>query len=246
MTHQKVSIIIPTLNEENILPKLFENLHNLRPQPLEILFVDGPSKDETASMIAQSGFALIKSVGKGRALQMNEGAFRARGDIVVFLHADTLLPHNLVEIVSATLQNEKIVLAGFKSIMKGREKVRTFISIQNHLKTYLGAFIYNPLRCLCHGFRLLFGDQVMFCRKADFVKVGGFDSELPIMEDADLCLRLNKLGCIRQLKEKVYSSDRRVASLGLVSAYVRYLKIYFFYKLGVSPKYLKAKYEDIR
>ena len=86
----------------------------------------------------------------------------------------------------------------------------------------------------------------MFCRKADFIKIGGFNHELPIMEDADLCLRINKLGVIKQIREKVYSSDRRVASLGLIQAYIRYLKIYFFWRFGASATWLKAQYEDIR
>lgn len=246
MAIKRVSIIIPTLNEEKILPSLFSNLQALDPQPFEIIFVDGPSKDETSCMITDQGYNLVKSIGKGRSLQMNEGAFRARGDHIVFLHADTAVPENLVEIVNATLSNRNISLGGFTSIMQGEKKVRRFISIQNYLKTYLGAFFYNPIKCLCFGFRLLFGDQVMFCRRADFVGIGGFNDELPIMEDADLCIRLNKLGCIRQIKEKVYSSDRRVATLGMFRAYFRYLKIYFFYRFGASTKWLKAQYEDIR
>ena len=246
MSYNKVSIIIPTLNEEKILPTLFKNLQELSPQPSEIIFVDGPSKDETSSMIERAGYKLIKSVGRGRSLQMNEGAFQATEETVVFLHADTTVPKNLVQIVESTLNNRKITLAGFTSIMKGELRERKFISFQNSLKTYLGAFIYNPIRCMCNGFRLLFGDQVMFCRRSDFVKVGGFNHELPIMEDADLCLRLNKLGVIRQLKERVYSSDRRVAKLGMINAYFRYLKIYFFWRFGASPVWLKAQYEDIR
>ena len=177
---------------------------------------------------------------------MNEGAYQATGDLLVFLHADTTVPSNLVKVVSETLKNSKITLAGFTSIMKGAQKTRHFITIQNKIKTYIGAFIYNPLRCICFGFRLLFGDQVMFCRKTDFLKIGGFNHELPIMEDADLCLRINQLGSIRQIKEKVYSSDRRVATLGMFRAYMRYLKIYFFWRLGASPNWLKAQYEDIR
>jgi rSAM/selenodomain-associated transferase 2 len=246
MSLKKVSIIIPTLNEEKILPELFDNLDSLDPRPFEIIFVDGPSKDETSYMIEQKGYRLIKSIAKGRALQMNEGAFQASGEVVVFLHADTLAPKELVKIVCQTMENRRIALAGFTSIMKGADRERTFISFQNYLKTYLGALVYNPVRCLGFGFRILFGDQVLFCRRADFVKVGGFNHDLPIMEDADLCIRMNKLGCVRQLGEKVFSSDRRVAKLGVISAYVRYVKIYFFWRFGASPKWLKAQYEDIR
>lgn len=240
-----ISIIIPTLNEEKILPVLFKNLEQLDPAPEEVIFVDGPSKDNTANLIEQSGFRLIRSVGKGRALQMNEGAYQANGDIIIFLHADTQVPKDLVRIVTDTLNNKKVTLAGFTSIMQGK-KLRRFITFQNRIKTYIGALLYNPIRCMCFGFRLLFGDQVMFCRKSDFIKVGGFNYDLPIMEDADLCLRLNQLGIIKQIKEKVYSSDRRVETLGTIQAYLRYLKIYFFWRLGASPVWLKAQYEDIR
>lgn len=246
MALKKVSIIIPTLNEEKILPELFGNLEQLNPPPFEIIFVDGPSKDETACMIEQQGYNLIRIVGKGRALQMNEGAYQANGELIVFLHADTKVPSNLVSLVSDTLQNKKIILAGFTSVMKSMGKIRKLISIQYILKTYLRSLLYNPIRCLCYGFRLLFGDQVMFCRKSDFIKIGGFNYELPILEDADLCLRLNKLGSIKQLKEKVYSSDRKIATLGIFQAYIRYMRIYFFWRMGASPIWLKAQDEDIR
>ena len=179
-------------------------MNELEPPPFEVIFVDGPSKDNSSCIIEQSGFNLIKSVGKGRGLQMNEGAYQASGDIIVFLHADTTVPKDLIAIVSETMLNSGITLAGFTSIMKGAEKTRYFISFQNRLKTYFGALIYHPIRCVCFGFRLLFGDQVMFCRKSDFIQIGGFNHELPIMEDADLCLRINKLGSIKQISKKVY------------------------------------------
>ena len=246
MALQKVSIVIPTLNEEKTLPDLFANLDSLDPKPDEVLFVDGPSKDETSCLIREKGYKLIRSVGKGRSLQMNEGGFQANGDLLIFLHADTTVPKDVVSIVRSTMENNKISLAGFTCIMIGNKKVRKFISFQNRIKTYIGAFFYNPIRCMCFGFRLLFGDQVMFCRKSEFVKIGGFDPELPIMEDADLCMRLNKLGCIKQLREKVYSSDRRVEKLGMIHAYLRYMKIYLFWRFGASPVWLKAQYEDIR
>lgn len=246
MACEKVSVIIPTLNEEKILPELFDNLEQLNPAPFEIIFVDGPSKDETSCMIEKRGYKLIRIVGKGRAIQMNEGGYQATGDMMVFLHADTKVPANLVTIVSDTLQNKKIILAGFTNVMKGIGKSRKIFSIQNKLKSYFWSFIYNPIRCLCYGFRLLFGDQVMFCRRSDFIKIGGFNHELPIMEDADLCLRINKLGRIKQIKERVYSSDRRLASLGMFQSYFRYVKIYFFWRLGASPIWLKAQDEHIR
>ena len=173
---ERISIIIPAYNEEKYLPEIFENLKRLDPPPLEIIGVDGASKDNTAYIIEQSGHRIVKTVGRGRGLQMNEGAYQANGDILVFLHADTIVPCDLVKIVIDTLSNKNIVLGGFVSIMKSKKEVRWFISAHNFLKTYLGAFLYNPYRFTCFGFRFLFGDQVMFCRKTDFLKVDGFNT----------------------------------------------------------------------
>jgi rSAM/selenodomain-associated transferase 2 len=242
MPEKKVSIVVPTINEEKVLPDLFENLSALSPQPHEIIFVDGPSKDETANLITERGFHLIRSVGKGRSLQLNEGAFQSTGDYLVFLHADTAVPSDIVQIVEKNLANDHVTLGGFTSIFKGR----SFFSLHNRLFAFLGGLYYNPIRCICFGFRLLNGDQVMFCRKADFVKVGGFNEELPMMEDADLCLRLNKLGCIKQIKERVFTSDRRIARLGTVKTYMRFAKLYLYYRFGVSTRWVKAQFEEIR
>ncbi len=245
MALKKVSIIIPTLNDEKILPELFSNLEQLVPLPFEIIFVDGSSKDETACMIEEKGYKLIRVIGKSRALQLNEGAYHANGELIVFLHADTKVPSNLVGIVSETLNNKKITLAGFTNVKKGAGKIKKSLILQYNLKALLGSFIYNPIRCMCYGFRVLFWDQAMFCRKSDFNKTGGFNHELPVLENADLCLRINRLGRIKQLKERVYSSAGRMAAPGLFHAYSRYLKIYFFWKLGASPLWLKAQEEDM-
>lgn len=243
---KNVSIIIPAYNEEKYLPEIFDNLKKLDPSPMEIIGVDGASKDNTASIIMQSGHRIVKTVGRGRALQMNEGAYQANGDILVFLHADTTVPCDLVKIVNDILEDHKTVLGGFVSIMKGKKEVRWFFSAHNFLKTYLGAFLYNPYRFAWFGFRFLFGDQVMFCRKADFLKVDGFNTDLPIMEDADLCIKLNRLGKIKQIHRTVKSSDRRVAKLGSFKAYFRYLAIAVLWAFGASPYWLKSHYDDIR
>ncbi|MCY7273053.1 MAG: glycosyltransferase, partial [Phormidesmis sp. CAN_BIN44] len=96
------------------------------------------------------------------------------------------------------------------------------------------------------GLRLLFGDQVMFCRRSDFWDCGGFNEALPIMEDGDLCLRLVKKGRIYQVNRVVQSSDRRVARWGSLKATAIYLYIGVLWGLGVSVAYLKRFYEDIR
>jgi GT2 family glycosyltransferase len=86
----------------------------------------------------------------------------------------------------------------------------------------------------------------MFCRRNDFWDCGGFDRELPIMEDADLCLRLFRLGKIRLVNRVVQSSDRRVAKLGVLKANAIYFYIGYLWGIGVSANYLKKFYQDIR
>jgi rSAM/selenodomain-associated transferase 2 len=243
---KQVSIVIPTFNEEKSLPEVFANLRKLDPPPLEIIVADGASKDNTPDIVTEHGHQLIRVIGRGRAIQMNEGALTANGEILVFLHADTIVPHDLVKIVNDTLSNPRISLGAFICLMKGKTGTNWFISFNNYIKTYLAAFCYNPFRFIWRGFRFLFGDQVMFCRAEDFKKVGGFDSNLPIMEDADLCKKMNNIGCIKQIRRVVYSSDRRVENLGLLKAYFIYSSIAILWYFGVSPYWLKSKYEDIR
>lgn len=86
----------------------------------------------------------------------------------------------------------------------------------------------------------------MFCRKKDFWTAGDFNEQITIMEEADLCLRMNRLGRIKQIRHKVESSDRRLAQWGVFKAYFIWVSICVLWALGVSDRFLKRFYEDIR
>jgi GT2 family glycosyltransferase len=176
---------------------------------------------------------------------MNQGAKAATGEILCFLHADTLVPDDLVAVIDRTLAEKTVAGGGFISLMMGSETTRWGVSLHNYLKTYYAPLIFRP-HLFVKGLRLLFGDQVIFCRREDFWKVCGFDSALPIMEEADLCLKLVRLGRIRLVNRIVQSSDRRVARWGFLKATAIYIYIGFLWGLGVPPSYLKKFYEDIR
>lgn len=241
----KVSIIIPTYNEELCIKEVLQSLQQLNPQAHEIIVVDGGSEDGTQNLVESFSIKFMKSPQLGRAAQLHAGAQEASGDILCFLHADTFPPADLINIVKSTLAEDSVVLAGFESIMKGtcNQRVTTF---HNRIKTYYAPFIYNPYRTLFKGLRLLFGDQLMFCTKADYLASGGFDPNMQIMEEADLCLKMNKLGSIKQIKSKVHSSDRRVAKWGVMKSNLIFIAISSLWALGMSNKKLARLYTHIR
>jgi rSAM/selenodomain-associated transferase 2 len=244
----RVSIIIPTLNEATVLARSLHNLSSLRPAAAEICIIDGGSQDQTREIAAAaSGNCPIQllTAPTGRAQQMNRGAATATGEILCFLHADTLVPDDLVSVVEQTLSDPAIACGGFISLMTGAETTRWGISLHNCLKTYYAPLLFRP-HLFIRGLRLLFGDQVMFCRRQDFLKSGGFDANLPIMEEADLCLRLVRYGRIQQINRVVQSSDRRVAKWGAWKATGIYLMIGLLWGLGVPAHRLKQFYDEVR
>ena len=242
-----LSIIIPTLNEANALPATLDNLAKLADTPAEIILVDGGSSDETCAIAAAAGLTVLRTDYANRAAQMNAGAAHARADQLCFLHADTHLPPDFVALADQTLSRPSTALAGFVSIMRNAGKVRRFTTAHNFIKTWYAPLIFRPLSFL-RGARLLFGDQVMICRKADFDAVSGFDPKQTIMEEADLCLRIVRAGRgrVRQINRKVWSSDRRVAKWGPVKANLTYLYVGMMWGLGAEPKRLNKLYEDVR
>jgi rSAM/selenodomain-associated transferase 2 len=245
-----VSIIIPTLNEERDLPRTLRLLQRLCPEPLEIIIADGGSSDQTVQLAEAMrpcfrSLKIVRCQQRGRACQMNAGATKAAGDVLCFLHADTSIPDDAIRVMRQTLHDPKTVAGGFISIMRGPTTTRWLTTFHNYIKTYYAPLLFRPL-LFFKGARLLFGDQVIFCLRDHYIAVGGYTDEMPIMEEADLLLKLVKYGRIRQVNRIVESSDRRVAKWGFWKANGIFLAIGFLWGIGYPPQKLKRWFDDIR
>ncbi len=239
-----VAIVVPALDEEAALPRLLHSLAILDPPPAEIILVDGGSTDRTAALARAAGIRVIEHTARGRAHQINRGVSGARSPLICVLHADTVLPGDAVSVIRDVLADRGVALAGFLPLIRGPRRVRWGTSLHAWTKTWYAALLFRP-HLFLRGGRLLFGDQAMFFRRADFAAVGGCDTTLAVMEDADLCIRLCRLGRVRQVNRMVTTSDRRIAAWGPLRANWIYLKVGVRWGLGLRRS-LDRHYPDVR
>ena len=190
MQNKDLTVIIPALNEERILRACLDSVKRL--DPLEIIVVDGGSADRTAKIAEEAGAVIIQSP-KGRGIQMNKGASLARGEILLFLHADTRMPEMKKPFASATPNS---YAGGFFHL--------TFDD--GSVSTRLVEFFANLRARL---FSLPYGDQAIFIKKEIFEKLGGF-REYPFLEDIDFAIRIKKYGKLKYIPLKVVASSRRL------------------------------------
>lgn len=180
-----ISIIIPTLNEEKYIEKSINSVREQN-EECEIIIVDGGSSDKTTEIAKNYGKVLI-SKKKGRAFQMNLGASEAKGDILLFLHADTTLPKEAFEEIERILKNRKVAAGSF-TLYFDEEK-----TIANRKLFY--SFLYNK------PFGALWGDHAIFIRKELFNEIGRFP-EIEIMEDYAFSKEARKHGHLVISKKK--------------------------------------------
>ena len=240
-----LSVVIPTLNEAAALPATLGHAFALDLPACEVIVADGGSTDGTRDLAAGAGAKVVTSA-PGRARQMNAGAAAATGDLLAFLHADTVPPADLVAHVRDALADERTSLVGFTAVLCGPAGVSRLTTLHHRAKTYYGPAVYRPHRFLFGGLRLLFGDQLICCRRSDFASIGGFDGSLPVMEEADLCLRMNRLGRVRQLPPRVRTSDRRVRAWGVLRSNLTFLAVSLAWAGGVPPRWLDRWYPHVR
>ncbi len=144
-----LSIVIPVMNEEACIGATLRYLALLDPAPLEIIVVDGGSTDGTCRLAAKAkGVKLIRTSQRSRAKQMNAGAAVARGECIMFLHADTLPPLDSAVLVSAAFRDPAVALAAFRPILEHRGRTFWGVSALHHVKTTAAAFLFSPVAAL--------------------------------------------------------------------------------------------------
>ena len=228
MTQTKISIIIPVLNEARTINKVLASLQNT--SNIEVIVVDGGSQDETVE-IAKSLAVKVLSSPPGRAIQMNTGAAVATGNILLFLHSDTILPAGFESMVTQALKKPETVGGAFELGIDA--KIRG-IRLVEKMVNWRSRFLSLP-----------YGDQAIFVKADIFKELGGFP-ELPIMEDFVFIRHLRRMGKIEILPAPVLTSGRRWQKLGLVKTTIINQIIIIGYYLGVSPAQLASFYRKKR
>ena len=222
----RLSIIIPVLDEgEGIAPAL-DALAELRSLGVEVIVVDGGSRDATVQRARVRADCVI-SAARGRAVQMNRGAESAAGDVLMFLHADTKLPSAAEHVVLNELAHSGRAWGRFDVHIEGAHPLFPII-----------AFFMN-MRSRITG--IATGDQAIFVRRDAFQAAGAFPP-IALMEDIALCKRLKRISPPLCLRERVVTSARRWENNGILSSIVLMWGLRLAYFFGADPNKLAQRY----
>ncbi len=226
-----ISVIIPVLNEQE---RLAQRLTELAAMPgiLEVIVVDGGSEDATLAVAARFPLVRVLTADRGRASQMNTGARAANGEVLLFLHADVMLPADAARHVTAALSAEDVVAGAFKTWTIAEETSR-LIAPFLHLADLRSRYSRYP-----------YGDQALFVRAAAFHRAGGFPAQ-PLMEDLALSRSLWRFGRVQIAAASVRVSGRRFLARPIY--YTAVVNLFpLLYRLGVSPHVLAKWYGNPR
>jgi len=221
----EISIIIPTLNEQEGIEHFLQPLQLLRPH-CELILVDGGSDDNTIAL-AQPYVDEVLYSGSGRAIQMNVGAAMASAPLFLFLHADTLLPENALQQIEYANKNHYL-WGRFDVNLTGKHILLKLVStLMNSRSRYTG---------------IATGDQALFIQKSLFETLDGF-ADIALMEDIELSTRLKKQAKPYCSKSKVITSGRRWIEFGVIKtiSLMWWLRLRYF--LGADPEHLAQLYK---
>jgi rSAM/selenodomain-associated transferase 2 len=224
----KISIIIPTLNEEDCIALTLTQLQQLRSAGHEVILSDGGSRDNTIS-IAKPMVDMVVNSSPGRAIQMNKGAEHTTGDILWFLHADAIPPKDADTIIINCLANKFKAWGRFDVRLSGTKPIFRIIE-----------HMMNWRSCITG---IATGDQGIFMLRYAFDQIDGY-TEIPLMEDiaiSTILKRIKKPVCIKQ---KLVVSSRKWEKKGVIRTVMLMWWLRLAYFFGASPEYLAKKYHS--
>jgi rSAM/selenodomain-associated transferase 2 len=221
-----LSIIMPVLDEGEGIAATLDALADLRGLGVEVIVVDGGSHDATVQR-ARLRADRVLTAPRGRASQMNAGAEKATGDVLLFLHADTRLPTAAELVVLGGLERSGRVWGRFDVSIVGRHPLLAVVARMMSIRS--------------RATGIATGDQAIFVKRDAFVAAGGFP-EIPLMEDIALCKRLKRVGRPLCLRERVVTSGRRWERHGVLRTIVLMWRLRLSYFLGADPALLARRY----
>lgn len=221
-----LSIVIPVLNEAGIVGAALARLAPLRQRGAEVIVVDGGSGDGTVEVAAPLANQVVTAP-RGRAVQMNTGAALAKGDVLLFLHADTVLPDGADRLIEAALDGGKRAWGRFDVRIEGRNQALGFVAAMMNWRSWLSG--------------IATGDQAIFVRRAAFEAVGGFPP-IPLMEDIAISGALKRFGRPARVRERVTTSGRRWDENGLAQTILLMWRLRLAFYFGADPARLAARY----
>jgi rSAM/selenodomain-associated transferase 2 len=233
-----ISVVVPAYNEEQALPNTLRALFTQQGD-YEVVIVDGGSTDRTLKFVQEftlstqhSGLRPLRllTAPKGRASQMNVGAMEARGEWLLFLHADTVLPSGAIQRLNEMEVDQTIQAGGFMHQFSGHDWRLKLISFLDNFR--------------CIRSRIIYGDQALFVRRTLFEQLGGFPNR-PILEDVAFCEKLMKLTTPLLLSPPVVTDSRKFLKMGVWRSFLRVLLIILHveFHLPVLPR---AFFQDVR
>jgi rSAM/selenodomain-associated transferase 2 len=223
-----LSVIIPALDEGDQIGSILDALARMSGN-FEVIVVDGGSRDRTVGIARSRGIDVI-TADRGRGSQMHAGAGVARGEVLWFLHADTIPPADAPRRIVEALGDPAVVGGNFDLILSGTGRAARFLT-----------WLYPRLRWL----GLAYGDSAFFVRLSAYERVGGF-RPYPIFEDLDLLRRLKRHGRFAHVPIPVITSSRNFEGRPFIPVFTRWVVLQMLFWMGISPVWLARCDERMR
>ena len=221
----KISIVIPTINEANNLPLLLSDLSIIHNKG-EIIVVDCGSNDKTIDIADIYGAKVYKTKEKNRGLQLGIGADKAKGEWLIFLHADTRLSHNWFTKIKSVLKDDKNFIYYFKFKVNDNKLIFRVLEI---FVNFRSQYLKQP-----------YGDQGLIIHRSIYLKNSGF-RKIPLMEDFDFLRRLKNKKDLRQINLPIFTSSRKWAKTNI---FLQALKNWNLRRRWLKGESTKSLYSD--